>query len=297
MKSIFASSRIAFIGGVILLFAQACKKNEPVTPPACFPGPDCDAQTLLISSIAPAHPGGAYTAPYKFHKTFGPDGRVDYMDAFIGPNHNPSRFNGPVRYSGKRVYMFDTKDDTIMVADLNDCGQVVKAKMNNVWPWSPDPHYYSRRFEYEYDSKGRLSKLTTYFAPIYPPDIAVYRYDQYNNVIRIQNETDPSRYVAYTYDYTRPIKGGFYDQGIVEAMGAHLMEMLGHINTQPHHLLAKMESTYEYPVGTSVFFDQVVGADGYLESYKVLPFGDKWMAIKGEMVWKCGSGSGITYQK
>jgi hypothetical protein len=299
MKCIPANLRTAIISGVILLFIQACRKTEPVITPACFPGPACSAQTLLITTIAPTYPIGlgTYPAPYKFHKTFGSDGRVNYIDAFMGPNWSPSRFTGSVHYAGKRMCILKPGNDTIMVAELNDCGQVVKAKMNNVYPWSPDPDYYTQRYEYQYDSKGRISKMLTFYAPVYPPGIAVYQYDQYNNITRIQNETDPSRYIIYTYDYSRPIKGGFYDQGIVEGMGSYLMEMLGHINTQPHHVLLKIETTYEYPVGSSTFFDQVVGADGYLKAYNVNPFGNKFFGIRGEMVWKCASGSDVTYQK
>jgi hypothetical protein len=281
-----------------LLLSPGCKKNEPgIPPPACFPLPACDAQTLLISALDPRYTGGTYTTPYKFHKTYGADGRINYIDALLGPSWSTNPFKGPVRYSGKRVCMLNTKNDTIMVAELNDCGQVMRAKLNNVYPWSPDPDFYTQRFVYEYDYKGRLHKLWTYFSPSYPPDICIYRYDQYDNVLHIQNEQDITRYTAYTYNYKRPIKGGVYDQGIIQATGAYLLEMLDSYTTQPHHLLEKMTTTYEYPIGSSTFFDQVVSTDGYLQSYKVFPFGDTTMGIKGTIIWKCAGGSSTTYQK
>lgn len=290
MKRISAGLYMAFFC-ITLMLIHACKKNEPGIPSTpCFPPPVCDAQTLLVTALDNHFPGGTYVTPYKFNKTYGADGRITYIDALLGPNWSTNPFKGPVRYAGKRVCMLNTQNDTIMVAELNDCGQVVRAKLNNVYPWSPDPDTYTQRFVYAYDYKGRLSKLWTYFSPSYRPDVCVYRYDEYDNVHYIQNADDITRYTVYTYNYKRPIKGGVYDQGIIQATGAYLLEMLGYCNTQPHHLLEKMETTYEYPIGTSVYFDQVVGRDGYLQSYKVYPFGIREMGIKGQLVWKCASG-------
>jgi len=290
MKRISTGLYMAFFC-IGLTLIHACKKNEPGNPSTpCFPPPACDVQTLLISALDNHFPGGTYATPYKFNKTYGADGRITYIDALLGPNWSPNHFKGPVRYSGKRVYMLNTKNDTIMEAVLNDCGQVIRARLNNVYPWSTDPDVYTQRFVYQYDYKGRLSRLWTYFSPSYAPDVCIYRYDEYDNVLNIQNAQDITRYTAYTYNYKRPIKGGVYDQGIVQATGAYLLEMLGFYTTRPHHLLEKMITTYEYPIGTSVYFDQVVGTDGYLQSYKVYPFGNQAMGIKGQLIWKCASG-------
>ena len=268
-----------FLLSAIIFLASACKKSDH-WPKPCFRGPACEAQSLLTSGGLPQ------SFPYKYKKTFGPDGRVVFLEARTGPVWNRSNFRGPVRYSGKQVYLLYTNKDTVLTALLNDCGQVERAKSHkSAWVgFFPTSEYY-------YDHRGRLSWVRKDFNPNFPPVIYIYRYDKYDNIIRIYNKQYPKFYTAYTYDYSHPIKGGFYEQGLDIAIGDDLLEILELIHTQPHHLLLKAES-YIVPSRPSVFYDQVITKDGYLSSYSVNPLGDTQQGLKAELSWECRPGTG-----
>ncbi len=289
MKQLFANCSVCFVVCSFFLLTIACKKNDHWNKPCCFEGPVCDAQTLLIGPLTPDYLGGTYYEPYKFTKTYGPDGRVNYLEVFLGPAWASRTIEGSVHYAGKRVWMQNPSGDTIMVCELNDCGQPVRATINSHrLPWAPG--VFDDYQEFQYDAKGRLYRLVWYlYSQTTPATIDIYQYDQYDNILSITSEKNGGT-TQYTYDYKRPIKGGFYDQGLYNVMGSYLLEFLGFLHTQPHHVMTKVFSNSGYPTGTWSFFDQRVNADGYLVAYKSRSADNPQtpIGIDAGIVWKCG---------
>ncbi len=275
-----------------LLLTQACKKTDQ-WPDECNvpPVPGCDAQTLLISPGNENSSSVHYPEPYKFYKTYGPNGLPNYMDAFVGPYWSYLQFKGAVNYKANRVYMLNANQDTILTAELNQCGQPLRAAMTS-YAFSS---LVTWKFEYRYDRKGRLLRVDWFFDQSGPAYKDVYVYDRYDNVIKIYNEIDPARKVLYTYNYSRPIKGGYYEQGIRHAIGTELLEFLGLLNTQPHHLLTRVDNRYDYPEYAWPYTDQVVNADGYLVAYRANLYDNAFIAIKAGLSWNCGKGGGQKY--
>lgn len=302
MQHTFNLRTIVTCCAALLLF-YACNKTEnPVREQAvnaglttqlgCCPKPGCDVRTLLISPGNEISYSVHYPEAYKYTKTYGADGRVNYMDGFFGVHWSFHQFKGPIKYSGNTLYMLDDVGDTLVVAKLNGCSQPVTATIYKRFPG--EPPFATDNYKYHYDYKGRLSKLVTISDPSTPPSVNIYQYDRFDNVTRISLQGDTSKYITYTYDYRRPIKGGIYEQGINHAIGWHLLEMLGHLNTQPHHLLTRVRNHYDYPEETWPYTDQVVDAKGYLVSYKANLYNNETVAVKGEIVWKCGKGGDST---
>lgn len=299
MQTLFTSLRtvIAICAAVVFLFA--CKKTEQVyngktqeaeAELACVfcPKPACDIRTLLVSPGNDVSYSVHYPQPFKFTKTYGADGRVNFMDAYSGAHWSFHEFRGPVNYSGNKVYMLNEVGDTLLVAKLNNCKQPVNAviykRFPGEQPWATEYHKYS------YDYRGRLSKLAFTSDPAVAPSVNVYQYDRQDNVVRIYLQGDTAKSIRYTYDYSKPIKGGIYEQGIDFATGSQLLEMLGYLNTQPHHLLKTVSNNYNDPKESWSYFDQVVDSNKFLISYKAHLYNNETVAVKGEIVWKCGTG-------
>lgn len=303
MQTLFTSLRTVITISAAVSLLYACKKPEQVyngkmeefeTEAKCVfcPKPECDVRTLLISPGNDTSWSVHYPTPYKFTKTYGADGRVNYLHAFFGVHWSFHEFKGPVYHSGRKVYMLNDVGDTLLVAKLNACSQPVSAVIYKRFPgeapWGTEYHKYS------YDFRGRLSKLAFTADPAVAPSVNVYQYDRYNNVVRIYQQGDTAKSIRYTYDYKQPIKGGIYEQGIDYAIGSQLLEMLGYLNTQPSHLLKTVSNNYNDPKETWSYFEQVVDSNKFLISYKAHLYNNSTVAVKGEVVWKCGKGGDST---
>ncbi|KAA2244454.1 hypothetical protein F0L74_00275 [Chitinophaga agrisoli] len=286
MKQLFANCSVCFVVYSFFLLTTACKKTDHWNKPCCFEGPACNAQTMMVAPRDCTYTGGAYSKPYKFTKTYGPDGRVNYLDGYEGPFWGGPFFTGTVHYQRKRVYMLDVNSrDTIMTADLNDCGQPVRARATYNTPWTDSSAWL---YVFLYDQKGRLSQLqrdnqSNPFNPI----IYTYEYDRYDNIIRIADITFHAEEIRYIYDYSRPIKGGYYDSGSGSGMGDHIWEILGDLHTQPHHIMTKIIST-GVGNGAWAYENQVVNADGYLVYYEANIYDYIGGGIKVTLLWNCG---------
>jgi hypothetical protein len=301
MRHKFASLRPVIMGCAALLLLYACSKPEQaadkdrqvsaaeaVTAQCVFCSkPACDISSLLVS------PGNAvsysvhYPQPFKFSKTYGTDGRVNYLDAYVGMHWSFHEFKGPISYAGRnKMYMLNDFGDTLITARLNNCDQPVSAVIYK--RFEGEPPFATEYHKYYYDYKGRLSKLSFTADPAVAPQVNVYQYDFHDNVTRIYLQSDTSKSIRYTYDYSRLIKGGVYEQGIEYGIGTQLMEMLGFINTQPHHLLKTLTNNYNDPKGSWSYYDQVVDSNKYLISYRGNLYNDTTVVVKGDIVWKCG---------
>jgi hypothetical protein len=306
MQHLFTSLRTVIVVCAGALLFYACKKSEQnydlkaeesVLESQCVfcPKPACDVRTLLVSPGNDISYSVHYPQPFKFTKTYGADGRVNFLDAYSGAHWSFHQFRGPVHYAGSKVYMLNEVGDTLLVAKLNNCGQPVNAviykRFPGETPWATEYHKYS------YDYKGRLSRLAFTSDPAVAPSVNVYQYDRYDNVVRIYLQGDTSKSIRYTYDYSKPIKGGIYEQGIDFAIGSQLLEMIGFVNTQPHHLLKTVSNNYNDPKETWSYFDQVVDSNKFLISYKANLYNNETVSVKGELVWKCGKGGDTTVVK
>lgn len=306
MQNLFTSLRTVIAVSAATLLFYACKKTEPnydlkaeesVLESQCVfcPKPACDIRTLLVSPGNDTSWSVHYPQPFKFTKTYGADGRVNFLDAYIGAHWSFHEFRGPVYYGRSKVYMLNEAGDTLLAAKLNNCGQPVNAVIYKRFPgeepWATEYHKYS------YDYKGRLSRLAFTSDPAAAYSVNVYQYDRFDNVVRIYLQADTAKSIRYTYDYSKPIKGGIYEQGIDFAMGSQLLEMLGFVNTQPHHLLKTVSNNYNDPKETWSYYDQVVDSNKFLISYKANLYNNATVAVKGELVWKCGNGGDTTIVK
>lgn len=264
----------AIIAGLgLVLFLQACHNDDPCFP-NCPPKPSCDAQSHLTYAPPPA----VKPEPHQFIKTYGPDGRINYMDAYPTSLWGVIRFKGFVGYAGNQVFMLDSLSrDTLLKARLDDCGR----PLSSTTLVAEDLHY----DRYIYDSKGRLSKVVHIRPGSSDSSTVTYTYDQYNNVKRIGT---PSLGLDYEYDYSRPVKGAYYETGVFNfpTFGPRLLEFLGYLDTQPNHLLVKFTNNYEYPYHTLEFRNQTVNAQGYVTSYEA--FENNFSSFKGTLNWNCG---------
>lgn len=303
MRHKFASLRPLIVGCAALLLLYACTKPDHVINPpgdedasvACVfcPKPACDIRTLLVSPGNEISYSVHYPQPFKFTKTYGADGRVNHLDAYLGMHWSFHEFNGPVYYSGRRVYMLNEVGDTLLTARLNNCGQPIAAI---IYKRFPGEQPFSTEYDkYDYDFKGRLSKLSYTTDLTVAPSVNVYQYDSRDNVTRIYLKSDTAKSIRYTYDYSKPINGGIYEQGIEFGIGTQLLELLGLISsTQPHNLLKTVTNNYNDPKESWSYFDQVVDSNKYLISYKANLYNNESVAVKGELVWKCGNGGDTT---
>jgi hypothetical protein len=306
MQKFFTSLRAVVAVSAATLLFYACKKSEQnvdlkaeesVVESQCVfcPQPACDIRTLLVSPGNDTSWSVHYPQPFKFTKTYGADGRVNFLDAYSGAHWSFHEFRGPVYHEAKKVFMLNEVGDTLLVAKLNSCNQPVSAVIYKRFPgeapWATEYH------KYAYDYKGRLSKLSFTNDPAVAPSVNVYQYDWRDNVVKIYLQGDASKNIKYTYDYSKPIKGGIYEQGIDYGIGTQLLEMLGYVNTQPHNLLKTVSNNYNDPKETWSYFDQVVDSNKFLISYKANLYNNATVSVKGELVWKCGKGGDSTAVK
>lgn len=261
-----------------LLFTQACKKGDH-TPD---PNTGCKIQTHLVRNESdPSQP--PYVKPYQYTRTFGPDGKVNFAELYL-ESGAPFGLNvtGTVSHTGNRVFMINA-GDTLLAADLNRHGQPTTLLLGDNIRFFPHT-----RATFRYDNRNRLvaSRLAFLGSPTFKE--RKYQYDGSGNVTRI---TEGSNYTKFTYDYSRPIKGGDYNVGGMDEnipWEVVVMKLVGHLDvTSPHHLLKEMTSTYEEGGGTSTYSDQKVNEKGYLISYRT-SFG-----YEGELIWNCDK-NGVT---
>lgn len=260
------------------LLTQACKRDchEPEPQAAC------KIQTHLVQNEGD-QPNPPYPKPYQYTRTFGPDGKVNFAELYIIPG-NPTGIGikGTVSHTGNRVLMVNA-GDTLLAAALNGHGQPMMLEMGDEADFHPHT-----LFMFYYDNRNRLSKSTQAFIGDSIVVVTKYQYDQFDNLTGI-SYADESPYTTFSYDYSRPIKGGDYEVG---GMGATIpwevvvMQLLGHLNTRsPHHLVKEMTTT-QYPEGTWSYIDQKVNEEGYLISYRTNQGGGSYY-LKGELIWNC----------
>jgi hypothetical protein len=272
MQKSFIPLRKLIAACALVLLMYSCHKDDHGQP-CCPPKRACDAQSHLTPTAA------AKPEPYQFIKTYGVDGKVNYMDAYPSALWGVVRFQGFVSHSRHLVIMLDSlSGDTLLRAELDDCGR----PRSSATLVSSDVHY----DQYTYDNKGRLSKIVhtrpsggfTY----------QYEYDRYNNVTKIYPSGTPARGLEYQYSYSRPVKGAYYETGVfnLPTFGPRLLEFLGYLDTQPRHQLVKFKNNYEYPEQSLEFKDQTLTATGYLSSYQV--YQDGFPSFKGTLNWNCG---------
>lgn len=244
------------IAGLSLLFyLQACHDDGPCFP-NCPPKPSCEAQSHLTHK----RPEAVKPEPHQFIKTYGADGKVNYMDAYPTSLWGVLRYRGFIRYAGNQVFMLDSlSQDTILKVQLDNCNRPL---YSYTVVFEGNPHY----DRYEFDRKGRLSAVIHIRPGSTDSSRINWEYDQYNNVISIGR---PDGGVKYEYDYSRPIKGAYYETGVFNfpTFGPRLLEFLGYLDTQPNHLLVKFTNNYEYPFQIITFNNQTVNTQGYLTSY------------------------------
>jgi len=272
-----------FLCCAALLLMHACKKNDhwPL-PPGCAKPPACTVEKMLVSLENDSMYGGPrYPEPYKFYRTYGPDGRINYISAFTGPMWTLLHFAGTVNYSGNSLlYINGSIVDTMVAIRLNKCGQPEYM----VTKYTPT---FIQFFTYEYDRKGRLSRIN--WSSGYTD---IYEYDKFDNITRIHDLHNPEFYIKYTYDYSKPAKGIYLEQDFLHFYATDLLESFGLLNLQSQHLRTTMTNTYEYPTGTHYYFDHVI-SNGYVQSYKRGFDRTEGMRVKTEHIWNCGAkGSG-----
>lgn len=274
MRNSFIPLRALIAACSLVLFMYACHKDDHGRP-CCPPKPACDAQSHLTYAPPPA----VKPEPHQFIKTYGADGKVNYMDAYPTSLWGVVRFQGFVSHTNHLVIMLDSLSaDTLLSAELDDCGRP-KSSATLV---SGEIHY----DQYTYDNKGRLSKVVhTRPSGGYTYQ---YEYDQYNNIRKVYPAGAPAQGLEYQYNYSRPVKGAYYETGVFNfpAFGPRLLEFLGYLDTQPRHQLVKFKNNYEYPEQTLEFRNQTVNAEGYLSSYEA--YQDGFFNFKGTLNWNCG---------
>ncbi len=287
---IFIELRICTLICATLLLLQACKKPDRWhIPPGCPKPAACNVESMGVTLENDSeYNGPRYPASYKFRKTYGADGRVNFIDAFVGPMWTILYYTGTVHYSGNQVYILGYQfPDTLFSVKLNDCGQPITA----ISRYNPS---FVQRYIYSYDRKGRLSKVTGAGENFEPGSyVDYYEYDRYDNIVRIYNPTaaEGGSYISYTYDYSRPAKGIYLEQDFLHFYSTELLEMLGLLNLQSNHLRTSMTNTFEYPTGTSYYFDHVV-SNGYVQSYRRGDESRQGMTVKSEHTWNCGGAGG-----
>jgi hypothetical protein len=239
----------------LLFFLQACHDDGPCFP-GCPPKPSCQAQSHLTHK----RPEAVKPEPHQFIKTFGADGKVDYMDAYPTSLWGVLRFKGFIRYAGNQVFMLDSLSrDTILRVQLDGCDRPLFS-----YTLVSEGNLQGDR--YEYDRKGRLSAVINFRPGTADSGRINWQYDQHNNVISIGN---PDGGLKYEYDYSKPTKGAYYETGVFNfpTFGPRLLEFLGYLDTQPNHLLVKFTNNYEYPYQIIRFKNQILNGQGYLASY------------------------------
>jgi hypothetical protein len=278
---------------VLWLFTYACKRDDSHPHPH---KPGCRLETLLEQKADTSFPYPPYPKPYKYTRTFGPDGKVTFLEMFILLGKpNGESLTGTVSHTANSVIMRDVTGDTLLIAELNRHGQPVKLLMSDQAPWAP--HFL---FRYYYDNRNRLVSSTYGYADPGAPVLATtkYEYGRFDNLTRISRTypgSDQRPYTAFTYDYSRPIKGGDYEVGGMEPSlpwEVLTMRLLGYLEgTWPRHIVTQMTTTF-YPEGTWTYEDQVINAAGYLESYRINMGGDYNTC---RLIWNCGKGGGTKY--
>jgi hypothetical protein len=218
--------------------------------------------------------------PFQFIKTYGADGKVNYMDAYPTSLWGVVRFRGFVEYTKDLVVMLDSLTrDTLLRVELDDCG---RPRSSATLVSEGNIHY----DQYNYDSKGRISTVIN----TRPSGGGTfkYEYDQYDNVSKVYPAGDPARGLEYQYDYSRPVKGAYYETGVFNfpPFGPRLLEFLGYLDTQPRHQLVKFKNNYEYPEQTIEFRNQTADARGYLTGYDA--YENESFSFIGKLTWNCG---------
>jgi YD repeat-containing protein len=271
MQNTFIPLRTLITACCLVFFLYACHKGDPGKP-CCPPKRTCQAQSHLMGRT-----GDPVPKSHQFIKTFGPDGLPNYMDAWASAWWTGGHFKGFVKFERRRVYMLDSLTlDTVVMATLDDCGRPIRS-------FAKDPVFGGTSYgSYYYDSRGRLSKMGHGWNS---PDgeFFTYTYDSYDNIIRIDRVGAPSRYQLLKYDYSKPIKGGYYDLGLYALWAPLVMEFLGLLDTQPHHQLIQLTNEDQYPTGVWNITDQTVNAQGYLTGYLV----DADLTRR-TLTWNCG---------
>lgn len=279
--------RNLIIFSALLLLAQACKRDDQ------WPCPQgsCQIETHIVQLENPTPISNPpYPKPYEFTRTFGPDGRVNFVEFYyipFSPHQQPVM--GQVVHSGNTVYMFSEAGDTMVIGTLNRHGKPVSVTITEHFPFFP-----GKRYGFHYDNRNRLLDVSIESSDGRTPKTEhLYEYDRYGNVTKIGSGP---LYISFKYDYRRPIKGGYYvisSMGNTIPWGALVMEMLGHLDVmQPHHLISGATTTH-YPEGSWTYVDQQVNEDGYLASYRTdLGSGS---FLKCGLIWNCGQGNRSKY--
>jgi hypothetical protein len=291
MKHTLLNSRTLFGVMLLLISLTACKKGPIIWGYGCPAIPSCQVeQKLMFLEV-----NGSYQQldfP-KIRKTFAADGTVNYLEASIPPFApiGGEKHSLNVSYAGKSVYLVNsTTHDTTLSAKLDPCGKVTQSTYRT-YVIFPQGEYHETITNYTYDANDRLSKMTCNFNSQLLT--LHFRYDSYGNLIKFFWENDPSKYIEFIYDYTRPIKGASYDfEGNVPMQGMMMMATLGHVDFPAHHLLKKIRDYGEYPFDNRDYSNQVINAAGYVTSYDYTFFsgGNKARNIT---TWRCsGGGSG-----
>ncbi len=301
MKKIHITLLSTFVCGAFLFLIQACKRDHWPCP-NCPSKPICQVSThQVVPGSQPGPEGPAYPEGFQFTRTFGPDGQVNYMHGYLYVYNmgwsGYQRLKGTVHHTANRLFVLDSAMDTTLVADLSSDGRPVTMILNVAPDLNPPGTF---TYKYYYDQNRRLIKLVN---RVVSPDttngtVFTFKYDQYNNVTRIESSFGEGFYLKFNYDYKKPIKGGYYELGgfpFEFPEGLLYMQYLGHLNTlQAHHLLAEVSSGYPQEMPWS-YYDQKVNADGYLESYKSDLYNRDYRHIEAKLIWNCGTYSGPKY--
>ncbi|HEU4552520.1 MAG TPA: hypothetical protein VFS25_06795 [Chitinophaga sp.] len=280
MKHPLFRLNILLTGSTLMLLLTTCRKTDHWPHYHCA-DTTCSAQLMQVVGRDLHFADTIYPKHYKFYKTYGADGRVNYIDAYIGRNYETKRhWEGTVHYTANSVCLLNKKNDTLMVANLNEKGQPTMVwLLEGGWSTTRPPYY----TEYNYYENGWFAGNSS----------IIYGYDQYGNVtsIRTNIPDDPEpQSIDYTYDYSKPIKGGFYEQGVPAGMGEDLLGFLDLINTQPHHLLKRTSSDFYGASGSWKYENQVINQDSYLVYYEADIYGLKQFGVKVNIDWNCCRG-------
>lgn len=263
---------LIFIMSMLLL---ACRKG-PVWYPGCDcpTPPRCQVQQTVMYNFNPIDSVFKLMPEFRVRKSFAPNGTVKLLDLTIPP-WSPMfglYTNLKVTYKGNRVIAEDPVVRTYLSADLDNCGRAIRSSFTSAWHEPGDTTYVS----YVYDKKGNLTDGGAHF-----------EYDQYGNLIKVSRSA--TQYLVFTYDYSRPVKGAFYDyDSDIYMMGGVVLAALGHTNQQTHHLLTSIrDHDWAYPEENRDYYNQVVNQDGYLVSYDFV-WGGSAIA-RYVTTWACGS--------
>ncbi|HVI44370.1 MAG TPA: hypothetical protein VM802_05860 [Chitinophaga sp.] len=219
-------NQILSLLSAVVMLTTSCLKSPLEKPDVC--SDPCRIAQLNFTGIS----SGSHNI---FTRYYDARGWLAAISARMGFPGSFGDYQLDVKYAGSYVFFIQQNStDTAMKLLLDPFLRPLS--------YTTGAAFEHQRARYYYNYDGTLKKIISEFNAGNGPtqDTTSYRYDWYGNVLSVAI-TSPNvgrMDVVYTYDYTKPVAGIYYEPFISTYMQPRLLlEYAGFVNVQPVHAI------------------------------------------------------------